>query len=263
METNLATDKRPHNEDLATYLDKLLRQDYRHLPQVPSRPSWEHTPDVPRSSRPEVPPPTDNAPSENTTTPTAKPREARPSKPGVDQTNRPSKRTVRSKRGKVRRKKTDKPRNTRQTVMAILIPVLAVALLVLMRKPGNTPASMASPGLDTGMMTLDQTDPEVTIDWKVPPAYKAAGRDPMAWVPAPIVNQDNPKRPVNTRRNLVVKGILYSQDRPAVVIGTSLLHEGDEISGATIVKIERDTIEFQADGQTWKQPVTPTDTGSK
>ena len=56
--------------------------------------------------------------------------------------------------------------------------------------------------------------------------------------------------------DLLVKGILYSEDNPAAIIGILIVHEGDSVYGATVVKIERDSVIFEKNGKKWQQPVT-------
>jgi len=45
--------------------------------------------------------------------------------------------------------------------------------------------------------------------------------------------------------NLVVKGILYNEDNPSAIVNNQIVYEGDKISGATIIKINKDSIEFE------------------
>jgi hypothetical protein len=54
---------------------------------------------------------------------------------------------------------------------------------------------------------------------------------------------------------LKVKGIAYSLDRPSAVVESAIVHQGDRVSGANVVKISRDSIEFEANGETWIQRV--------
>ena len=54
---------------------------------------------------------------------------------------------------------------------------------------------------------------------------------------------------------LVVKGIVYSDDDPSAVVGNRIVHEGDEIMGARVVKINRDSVVFEMDGKEWTQQV--------
>ncbi len=55
---------------------------------------------------------------------------------------------------------------------------------------------------------------------------------------------------------LVVRGIVYSQDRRFAVIGTKAMQEGDEINGTIIAIINRDNVVFEKDGKRWTQEVT-------
>ena len=54
---------------------------------------------------------------------------------------------------------------------------------------------------------------------------------------------------------IIIKDIVYSKDKPSAVIGSQIVYEGDTINGFTIVKINRDSIEFKKDGQKWQQNV--------
>ena len=56
---------------------------------------------------------------------------------------------------------------------------------------------------------------------------------------------------------LVVKGILFSDDNPAAVVGAEIAHIGDTIAGAEIVAIRKDEVEFEKDGKKWTQAVEP------
>ena len=45
--------------------------------------------------------------------------------------------------------------------------------------------------------------------------------------------------------NLVVKGILYNEDNPSAIVNNQIVYEGDKISGAAIIKINRGSVEFE------------------
>jgi len=44
---------------------------------------------------------------------------------------------------------------------------------------------------------------------------------------------------------LIVKGILSDRDNPSAIVNNQIVHEGDNISGATVIKINRDSVEFE------------------
>jgi type II secretory pathway component PulC len=54
---------------------------------------------------------------------------------------------------------------------------------------------------------------------------------------------------------ITVKGIVYSEDNPSAIIGNEILHEGDKVSGATIVKINKNSVEFEMNGKKWSEKV--------
>ena len=58
-----------------------------------------------------------------------------------------------------------------------------------------------------------------------------------------------------TRGLISVRGIVYSEDNPSAVVSNEIVHEGDEIAGATVVKIHKDRVEFEMNGKTWTQKV--------
>ncbi len=58
----------------------------------------------------------------------------------------------------------------------------------------------------------------------------------------------------------LVRGILYSETKPSIVIGgdRKILYEENTIHGVTIVKIHKDKVEFAKNGQRWTQKVGET-----
>ena len=65
--------------------------------------------------------------------------------------------------------------------------------------------------------------------------------------------------PVTTKRT-VVAGTVYSEedqskeDHSAVIDG-EIIHEGDVVHGANVVKIDRGEVEFEKNGKRWRQRV--------
>ena len=57
----------------------------------------------------------------------------------------------------------------------------------------------------------------------------------------------------------VVTGILYSMDdafgKSTALIDDHIVSEGDAICDVNVVKIERSTVEFERNGESWKQRV--------
>jgi hypothetical protein len=104
----------------------------------------------------------------------------------------------------------------------------------------NNTSSVASAGLNA------------QIDWEVPEKYPKTLRDPMRLGPVERApNQTGSGGLVK----LIVKSILYSQDSSSAVIGNSIVHEGEQVRGANIIKINKDNVEFEINGETWSQKV--------
>jgi hypothetical protein len=56
----------------------------------------------------------------------------------------------------------------------------------------------------------------------------------------------------------LVAGIVYSADKPSAIVDRKIVHEGDVIHGATVVKIYRDSVKFSKKGKNWEQKVQQT-----
>ena len=51
----------------------------------------------------------------------------------------------------------------------------------------------------------------------------------------------------------VITGITYNENKSFAIIGTKIVGEGDTIDGVKIVKINKETVEFEKDGKRWTQ----------
>ena len=92
---------------------------------------------------------------------------------------------------------------------------------------------------------------EKNINWQMPEVYPSTLRDPMQLYLSPAGQEDSNSSSVS----LIVKGIMCSVDRPSAVIDDKIAHQGDKVSGATIVKINKNNVEFEMDGKKWTQEV--------
>jgi len=139
---------------------------------------------------------------------------------------------------------------TRQKTMVILVPVLFIVFIFVFIRVFSTPSRAVAT-----TAKLEPTDAAASsnnkIDWQIPALYPATLRDPMQFG---LVTTAETETETETSR-LVVKGIVYSEDKPAVVIGTEILREGEKVLGATIVKINTNSVEFEMNGKKWTQKV--------
>jgi len=143
---------------------------------------------------------------------------------------------------------------TRQKAMMVLVPVLLVVLVLVLIKVFGAPVrTIAEPGeakpANTAAASVDE------IDWEIPAPYPATYRDPMQPGSTVTTYTDTERLETGKTGRLNVKSIVYSEDNPSVVIGSQIVHEGQTVLGATVIKINKDSVEFEADGKRWTQNV--------
>jgi hypothetical protein len=143
---------------------------------------------------------------------------------------------------------------TRQKAMVVLAPVLFIVMVLMLIKVFSEPSrTTAEPGEVTPLNSVAASVDE--IDWEIPAPYPATYRDPMRPGSTITARTDTERLETGTIGRLTVKSIVYSEDNPSAVIGSRIVHEGEEILGATVVKINKDSVEFEAGRKRWKQNV--------
>ena len=134
----------------------------------------------------------------------------------------------------------------KQKMMVVVVPVLFVVLIFVFSKVLRSPSrGVARPnpaGPSNATAAVDKRQ-----QWQIPEPYPESLRDVM---------QFDAEDAVSITRGLVaVRGIVYSEDNSSAVVSNEIVHEGDEIAGATVVKIYKDRVEFEMNGKTWTQKV--------
>ncbi len=133
----------------------------------------------------------------------------------------------------------------RQKATVIVLPILFIVLIVLFIRAFSGPSGKAVGPKPSGptKTAAAAADKEETT-WKAPQPYPTTLRDPMQFGSA-----------MSEAGGLVIKGIVYSEDSPTAIIGNNIVHEGDKILDATVVKINEDSVEFEANNKKWMQQV--------
>jgi len=134
----------------------------------------------------------------------------------------------------------------RQKVMVMLAPVLFIVMIFVLMQALRSPSPRTSQAQSFGPTNLGAGSGD-EIDWQIPEPYPPNLRDPMQF-------GSTATGPVETGE-LVITGIVYSEDRPAVLVANRIVHEGEKVLGATVVKIGEDTVEFEMNGKKWSQKV--------
>ena len=140
--------------------------------------------------------------------------------------------------------------SSRQKAGIILFIFLSTILVIVLLRP-----YLLSPEKRTTSPSGGKQDnsssimANIEIDWPVPAVYSAADlRDPM------VLGQKPPPI-IESSEDVVVRGIVVSEDRKYAVIGTDTVQEGDLVPGTNIkvIKINPNSVEFEEDGKTWTQ----------
>ncbi|MCE5341102.1 MAG: hypothetical protein LLF92_08250 [Planctomycetaceae bacterium] len=141
--------------------------------------------------------------------------------------------------------KMESPDAGKNKKMLMLMPVLFIIMIFVVTRALKQPAA-SSAAVDTSAKTATESN-SVKINWKIPEVYPTNLRDPM--------QEGSATAGEDKSGSVVIKGIIYSKDKPAVLIDDKIMHEGDKVAGATIVKINSKNVEFEKNDKTWTQEV--------
>ncbi len=241
---------------------------------------------VPGSKKPDPLKPADRVPTDADAAPqTSKvlspetPKDAL--RPASKQNVRPSQ-VLRSRR-RAERIKTEaaaaEKSEAKQKVYTFMIPILVALLAYMIYDVFIAGTSQ----IDSTLLIRGRTEERkrameeahTLITWQIPDLYPAKLRDPMLEGQANIYVEGEPLLPgqdddiqrqgadgkIYTKEeaydmglDIIIDGILYSEINRSVVIDNKILHEGDEIRKATIIKINKDNVEFERDGNKFTRP---------
>jgi len=135
----------------------------------------------------------------------------------------------------------------RQKMTLLLSPVLAIVLLlVVVNAVKNSPKTSVNPSNKTTAAVATSFDSK--INWEIPQPIHANLRNPMVFGAISATGSGTAGGPA-------VKGIVYSEDKPSAIIGDRIVSAGDTVAGATIVKINSDSVDFAMGDKKWTQKV--------
>jgi hypothetical protein len=144
--------------------------------------------------------------------------------------------------------------SARQKATAAMIPILALVFIFVLRQVFGAPPSKTEGSVKNDTPEIvTATGSSNEIDWKIPSPFPIAIRDPIKMNSS--YNEQNEAVEPEKIEELDINGILYSKDNPSVLIGSHIAHEGEKISGVTIVKINQNSVEFEINGKKWERKV--------
>ena len=132
----------------------------------------------------------------------------------------------------------------RQKVVVLIAPVLMVVfLLVVTQAIKKSPSTTVTPSNKAFAAVAFNGK----INWELPAVIPDNLRDPMVFG---AMGQGK-----GTTSGPVVKGIVYSEDNSRAVVDGRIVSAGDTVGGATVVKINPDSVEFTMGDKNWTQKV--------
>ena len=138
-------------------------------------------------------------------------------------------------------------RQKKMTIMVALLAVVLVVVLIIALNPGASKVNAAvGKGLQDEAAVIKK---DLVYQWKQPQVYPASLRDPMRHASQARANTGE------TQSDLIIRGIVYSDTNPTAIIAGQIVKQGETVAGSKIVKINRDSVEFEKDGKHWIQQV--------
>jgi hypothetical protein len=221
-----------------------------------------------------------NTPTE---TPTSKilnrevPKEA--SRPASKQNVRPSqvlKSRRRSERVKAEAEVNEKY-ETKQKMFTFMIPVLVAVLAYMIYDVfiagANQPDTSSIYRSKTEERKRAMEEAHTLITWQKPDLYPENLLDPMMEEPdvdiyvegqhlrgdeslrkGPDGKTYSKEEAYDMGLDITIDSILYSERKSSIVIDNTILRQGDKIREATIIKINKNNVEFERDGNSFTRP---------
>jgi hypothetical protein len=134
----------------------------------------------------------------------------------------------------------------------MMVGLLSVMLVVVLMGTGVFSNSPSRPAAST--VAAAAASSEARIDWTPPEPYPSNLRDPMQVGSVSKVANGGDSAST-TYGGFAVKSIVFSADNPTAVINGQIVKVGKTINGAIVTKINKDSVEFTANGKSWKQQV--------
>jgi hypothetical protein len=141
--------------------------------------------------------------------------------------------------------------------MVVLIPILAIILIFTYRQILNN-APQKSKGASSDDVPIIKADKGYEIDWKIPEPLPVIMRDPAIFPnqkDTTQIEEPNQTTAVDKSELIDLGAIIFSQDRSSAIVNGRIVHAGETVSGITVLKINKESVEFELDGERWVQRI--------
>ena len=146
--------------------------------------------------------------------------------------------------------------STKQKAMVVLVPILAIVMIFVLRQVLTKAPRKTDGATNNNMSEIIVTDnSNDVIDWQIPEPLPVVMRDPTKIGGQNISGGQSGISNGTQSGIMIVRGILYSYDKPSVVIGGHIVHLNEKINNATVVEIYKDYVVFEKDGKRWTRKV--------
>lgn len=152
--------------------------------------------------------------------------------------------------------------DARQKKMMFLIAVLFIVFTFTLYR--TLKSSLSGNGSEdvSKQVAADETvmpsDSDILINWQIPAPYPATLRNPMRLSSAAALAQGlaagDGVEESRIDEGIVVRAIYYSEQGRSAVIGDEIVYEGQEVLGATVIKITKNSVEFERNGRRFSRP---------
>ena len=163
---------------------------------------------------------------------------------------------VQKLKGKLFQGKSDSG-NTRQKVMVVMIPILFIIMIFMFRQVLSKPPqkTKGANSNDKSALAVNKSS-DNDIEWAIPEPLPVQIRDPIKFKPPATSSTAEENQSDNIENGIIyVQSIVYSDDKPSVVINNQIVHLNQEIYGAVVVEINKDHIVFEKEDKRWIQKV--------
>ena len=143
------------------------------------------------------------------------------------------------------------PRQKKMTIMVGALSVVFAAVLFISLGGLGNGKKTSKKASDTPDTTQTVQNEGSALQWHSPQPMPEQLRNPMD----PVVVQAVEEVKTAGSRQMLVRGIVFSKTRPTAIVNDKIVAEGETINGATVIKIDKETVEFEKEGNRWTQPV--------
>ena len=143
------------------------------------------------------------------------------------------------------------PRQKKMTIVVGMLSLLFVGVLVFSLGGLGQSKAKAADKENPQQDSTAQVQAAEPLQWQKPQPLPAELRNPMK----PRASQSVQGPNDSADGQVVVKGIVFSKTNPSAIIDNKIVQQGQTLDGIKIIKINKDSVEFEKDNKRWTQQV--------